>query len=221
MAMRRANRGSRDLSPPTPGDILYSGWSLPKIDWIYFKDTDGRKCFSMDRLSSCLAFLETVVLHERIVVGSADTAVPLERGDTKSEAYDYLNTLWQINWVNQRQLGEEEVFKRLERDGILYHARVQLPDLTPSKLVDYYAAIPSVIERRQSTEKSARGFEKDADRLRRIVLDSVSREVGIPLLLTEFASRASIPLRVSLSEANRLSQIMNIDSVSNLGLWST
>ena len=209
--MRAPNRGLRYLSPPTPGDILYSYWSLPNIDWIYFRDHDGRKRFSIDGLSSCLAFLETVVLHERIVAGSADTGSPLEKGDSKSEAYDYLNTVWRIKWVNQVQLSEEQVFKRLERDGILHFAKVQLPDLTASRLVGYYRATRSVIERRQSHEQSMRAYEKDRDRLRRIVLDTISREVGVPLLLTEFASRASIPLRVSLREADRLSQIMNID----------
>jgi hypothetical protein len=208
--MPRAHGRSRDLSPPTPGDILCSEKSLPQINWIYVKDSDGREHFFMKRLSSYLAFLETVVLHERIVVGSANIEAILEKGDTKSEAYDHLNTEWALKYVNQVQrVGR--VLDILERDGILNYAEVRYPNLTASELVEHYAATPSMIKRRQVLEKSQSAFERNKGRLQRIVLHRIALEVGVPLLLTEFASRASIPLRVSLHEASRSAPIMNID----------
>jgi hypothetical protein len=185
--------------------------SLPNIDMICFKDLDGRKSFSMDDLSSFLAFLETVVLHERIVVGFADTGVHLTKGDMKSEAYDYLNTVWRFKPPSEVHLTQKDVLDRLERDGIAHFAEVELPDITASKLLAHYATTPSVIKRLRSNEEDTRAYEKDESRIRRIALSTTSREVGIPLLLAEFASRASIPLRVSHFEVNRLSQITNID----------
>ena len=202
--------GSRVLPPPTPGDILCSEKSLPWIDRIYAKEPDGKEYFFMEDLSSYLAFLETVTLHERIVVGSADIESILEKGDTKSEAYDHLNTEYVINYVNPALRGEK-VLDRLEKDGILSYAEVRYPNLTASELVEHYAATPHMIKRRKVLEKSASAFESDKGRLKRIVLYRTTMDVGVPLLLTEFASRASIPLRVAPHEASRLAPIMSID----------
>lgn len=204
----KENRRTKPLEVlyANPGDILCSYPQLPDPDSIY-EELEGRasqKHFSLAALAEYLALLETVVLHERIIVGSAD--VPNDnRDDLKSETFRTFGVGYRIRTASL--VPPLRLYPTLKEKGILHEVLAEIPDLFPSTLIDRYVNTPTIASQIRYFETNAIRIDPDRDRCRRIALHLTSYKIGIPLFLIEFASRSSMPLRISDFENELLSGV--------------
>lgn len=199
-----------------PGDILYSYPAMPNPDEIYYDHLTyeapglarGIPSFSMSALVDYLALLETVVLHERVIVGSGIMSV-LQKEDYESEACRQLVATYLP--ATRSRVPPLEVYSTLKQKGILVELRVKARDIDIAALINHYVNTSTIASQIRYYERKASKYDHDRERCERIALHLTLERMGVPLLLTEVGSQVSKPVRISDLEKELVSEITQIE----------
>lgn len=198
-----------------PGDIIYARTAVPNIDYISIRHPHG-KHFDARLLSDYLAFLESVVLHERIfaVYSNVEQTPDPEISDT--EAFRSLNTRYAIK--GEPDISKAQIFDNLRKKGILFEAEARHPEFSASDVMQRYSRARQTLLHVQDLKRRLRRFHMGGPLLRKIVEWQYTFEIGTPLFLTEFAAEAQKPLRLSDKQIGIISSVLHQQQLLQSGV---